>query len=81
VAQAPAADNWLMGHYRFFSVYAGERRLADAASLPNDEIALVHAYGFMQGEACIDVWEDTRHVACIWGGAPASEVRPLLVHQ
>jgi hypothetical protein len=67
-----------MGHYRFFSVYAGERRLADAASLPNDEIALLHAYGFMRDQACIDVWEDTRHVACLWGEAPPLEIRTML---
>ncbi len=67
-----------MGHYRFFSVLAGERRLADAASLPNDQIALLHAYGFMKGEACIDVWEDTRHVACLWGEAPRLEVAAAL---
>jgi hypothetical protein len=63
-----------MGLYRFFSVFAGERRLADAASLPNDEIALLHAYGFMKDQACIDVWEDTRHVACLWGEASRLEI-------
>jgi hypothetical protein len=70
-----------MGHYRFFSVFAGERRLADAASLPNDEIALLHAYGFMKGQACIDVWEETRHVACLWGEAAPLEIPSPLAHR
>jgi 1,2-phenylacetyl-CoA epoxidase PaaB subunit len=70
-----------MGHYRFFSVYAGQRRLADAASLPNDEIALLHAYGFMRRQACIDVWDDTRHVACLWGETPPLGIYTVFVRR
>lgn len=64
-----------MGQYRFFDVADGRPRLRDAASLPNDEIALLHAYGFMNGQGCIDIWDETRHVACLWGdGAPRRQL-------
>ena len=52
--------------YRFYTS-AREHRLRDSAVLLNDEAALLHAYGFMAAGVSVDVWEEMRNVAQLWG--------------
>jgi hypothetical protein len=52
--------------YRFYTSDLGESA-GHCALLPDDRAAVVRAYGFMDTGASVDVWEQMRHVAHLWG--------------
>ena len=63
--------------YRFYTS-ALDEGARDSAILPNDEAALMHAYGFMDAGANVDVWERMRHVAHLWGERRDAGLRAAL---
>jgi len=66
--------------YRFYQL-SSRPKPHDAAALPNDEAALMYAYGFLDWGVGVDVWEETRHVAQLWGELASGtwgETAPLI---
>lgn len=52
-----------------YHFYQGVNRQAqrETAILPDDEAAFRHAVQTLRVNACVDVWQDARHVAQLWG--------------